>query len=51
MPMLMYLPMVIWMGMLDIAREETRAPAKTAKQKPNTSSHSLDGLADLHVHQ
>ena len=47
MPMLMYLPMVIWMGMLDIAKEETRAPAN-ASRKPNASSHSLDGLADLH---
>jgi len=50
MPMLMYLPMVIWMGMLDIAREDTRAPAKP-NRKPDTSSHSLDGLADFHVRQ
>jgi hypothetical protein len=50
MPMLIYLPMVIWMGMLDIVREQAPAPAK-AKHKPNPSSHSLDGLADLHLRQ
>jgi hypothetical protein len=50
MPMLMYLPMVIWMGMLDVAREQVPASAKP-KRKPDTSSHGLDGLADLHVRQ
>jgi len=50
MPMLMYLPMVIWMGMLDIAREEAPVPAKP-NRNPKPSSHSLDGLADLHSRQ
>lgn len=50
MPMLMYLPMVILMGMLDIAREQAPAPAKPNRE-PDTSSHSLDGLADFHVRQ
>jgi len=28
MPLLFYLPIIIWMGMVEIAQEELRAPVK-----------------------
>lgn len=33
MPMLFYLPMIIWMGMCGIAHEQMRVPVKAKVQK------------------
>lgn len=33
MPMLFYLPMILWMGMFDVVQNELRAPVKVKAKK------------------
>ncbi len=34
MPLLLYFPLIIWMGMLEVARSEIRSPAEAKAHVP-----------------
>ena len=43
MPLLFYFPFIVWMGMMEIAQDEMRAPVRVKAQKPPT----LDAITQV----